>query len=122
MYRYKVIIDTYSNVTVKDSIIRKEYYVIDLTDFNQMVVNKAQENLRKLGKQLILKARIEYEEFRSKCIEYETAINIKPKDINSLKNILGKIAIIRQESHQMQNTMYIIRERVRTFFLYLDYK
>jgi len=121
MYRYKVIIDTYSNVTIKDSIIRKEYYVIDLSDFNQMVVDKAQENLRKLGKQLLLKARLEFEDFKSKCLEYETAINIKPKDINSLKSILGKIAIIRQESHQMQNTMYIIRERIRTFFLYLNY-
>lgn len=52
-------------------------------------------------------------------MEYEQEINEKASNITKLKLILERIAQIRNESHRMQITMYSIRERVRTFFMYL---
>jgi hypothetical protein len=54
-------------------------------------------------------------------VEYEQEINEKASNITKLKLILERIAQIRNESHRMQITMYSIRERVRTFFMYLTY-
>lgn len=69
-----------------------------------------------------MKTKLDFDEFKNSVQDFEHAIMIKPKDINSLKGILEKIAFIRISSHSMQIKMYQIRERVRTFFLYLDYK
>lgn len=87
-----------------------------------MVADRARDNLRKYGMQLLMKTKLEYDDFANKCDDFKQAIDIKPNDINALKNILEKISIIRLESHGMQSKMFNIRERVRTFFLYLDYK
>jgi len=57
-----------------------------------MVIDKAKENLQKYGKQLLLKTKLDYDEFNGRCIEFESAIAINPKDINTLKQILGRIA------------------------------
>jgi len=57
-----------------------------------MIIEKAQENLRKYGRQLLIKTKLDFDEYSSKCQDFEQAINIKPKDIDSLKSILEKIS------------------------------
>jgi len=81
-----------------------------------MIIERARENLQKFGRQLLMKTKVDLDEFNFKCEEYKQAIDVKPKDINSLKNILEKIAFIRTDSNNVQHHMHEIRERVRTFF------
>lgn len=55
-----MIYDTFKEQQESGSnLIRKEFYVVDLKDFNQEVMNKAYENLQKYGKQLLLKTKME---------------------------------------------------------------
>jgi hypothetical protein len=48
MYKFKVIYDQFKEEieSGENLLIRKEFYVIDLRDFNNQVMEKAQENLQ----------------------------------------------------------------------------
>jgi len=63
-----------------------------------------------------MKTKVDMDEFNMKCDEYKNAIDLKPKDIDSLKSILVMIARVRTDSNIVQKKLYEIRERVRTFF------
>jgi len=81
-----------------------------------MIIAKAKDNLQKFGRQLLMKTKVDMDEFNMKCDEYKNAIDLKPKDIDSLKSILVMIALVRTDSNIVQKKLYEIRERVRTFF------
>lgn len=90
---------------------------MDLTSYNEKVIKKTQENLRKYGKQLLRKTKLDYDEFKLKVKDYKDTISVKPKDIDVLKGILQKISKVRNESQELQLQMFTLRERVRIFFL-----
>lgn len=117
MQRQQVIIENYKGqIASAENMLRHEQQVIDLTDFNQMIIAKAKDNLQKFGRQLLMKTKVDMDEFNMKCDEYKNAIDLKPKDIDSLKSILVMIALVRTDSNIVQKKLYEIRERVRTFF------
>lgn len=117
MQRQQVIIENYQGqIASAENMLRHEQQVIDLTDFNQMIIAKAKDNLQKFGRQLLMKTKVDMDEFNMKCDEYKNAIDLKPKDIDSLKSILVMIALVRTDSNIVQKKLYEIRERVRTFF------
>lgn len=80
--------------------------MIDLTDFNDMIIKRARDNLQKFGRQLLMKTKVDVDEFNLKCEEYKQAIDIKPKNIDALKIILEKIAFIRTDSNNVQTRLH----------------
>lgn len=95
---------------------------MDLSDFNTAVMEKAQENLQNFGRQLLLKTQMEYMDFKSVCNKYEADLNDEVGDsIEKLRVVLERITAVRSKSNSMQHTMHVIRDRCRTFFMYLKH-
>lgn len=95
---------------------------MDLCDFNAAVMEKAQENLQNFGRQLLLKTKMEWMDFKAVCNKYESDLNEEVGDsIEKLRVVLERITTVRSKSNQMQYTMHLIRDRCRTFFMYLKH-
>lgn len=86
-------------------------------------MDKAQENLQNFGRQLLIKTKMEQDDFKTECNKQEVELNDEVGDsIEKLRVVLERITTIRSISNGIQIDMHNIRERVRTFFMQLNHK